>query len=125
MMILNTARLFVGVLDSAHQFYAETLGLTLKFGGPDQGFCVYDAGPCQLVVEPVAADAPADDLALVGRFTGLSFKVDQLAEVYSRLSAAGVVFVEPPEQQAWGGLVTTLLDPAGNALQLCQYPDAL
>ncbi len=125
MMILNTARVFVRDLDSAHQFYAQTLGLALKFGGPEVGYCVYDVGHCQLVVEPVAADAPAEDLALVGRFTGLSFKVDHLAEVYERLSAAGVVFVEPPEQQAWGGLVATLLDPAGNGLQLCQYPEAL
>lgn len=87
------------------------------------GYCVYDAGPCQLVVETVAADAPADDRALVGRFTGLSFKVDDLAQVYEQLKATGVVFTALPKQEAWGGMVATLLDPAGNELQLCQYPD--
>ena len=122
-MILNTARVFVNDLNSAHLFYADKLGLPLKFGGPKMGYCVYDAGPCQLVVEPVVADAPADDQALVGRFTGLSFKVDDLPLVHERLKAAGVVFTASPEQEAWGGLVATLLDPAGNELQLCQYPD--
>ncbi|WP_396269114.1 VOC family protein [Ideonella sp.] len=124
-MMLNTARVFVSDLSGAHGFYANKLGLALKFGSPEMGYCVYDAGACQLVVEPVAADAPPDDLALVGRFTGLSFKVSQLAQDFDRLKNGGVVFTSPPKQEAWGGLVATLLDPAGNELQLCQYPDAL
>ena len=122
-MILNTARVFVSDLHSAHSFYADQLGLSLKFGGSNMGYCVYDAGPCQLVVETVAADAPADDQALVGRFTGLSFKVDDLAQVYEQLKVTGVVFTASPKQEVWGGMVATLLDPAGNELQLCQYPD--
>lgn len=39
------------------------------------GYCVFDAGNTQLVVESVPPDAPEEDQVLVGRFTGLSFAV--------------------------------------------------
>lgn len=121
-MILGTARVFVGDLFAAHGFYAHALGLPLHAGGPDAGFCVYAAGPCQLVVESVPPDAPPEDRALVGRFTGLSFTVDDIRAAYDRLRQQGITFTGAPEPQAWGGTLATLLDPAGNALQLVQPP---
>jgi predicted enzyme related to lactoylglutathione lyase len=60
--------------------------------------------------------------ALVGRFTGISFAVDDIAAEHSRLAAAGVPFDGAPELQAWGGWLATLRDPAGNQFQLVSYP---
>lgn len=123
-MNLSSARIFVTDLAAAHRFYEQSLDLPLIAGSPTAGFCVYAAGNCQLVLESVAPDAPAEDLALVGRFTGLSFAVADIEEQHCKLSAKGVVFSEAPERQPWGGSLATLLDPAGNALQLVQYPNA-
>lgn len=121
-MQLHTARIFVQDLALAARFYEEILGLPLKADGRDQGFCVFGAGPMSLVVESVEADAPPEDLALVGRFTGLSFDVADIQSKYTELSSRGVTFSGLPEPQSWGGILATLRDPAGNELQLVQQP---
>jgi predicted enzyme related to lactoylglutathione lyase len=123
-MNLSSARVFVKDLSAAHSFYAQALGLPLRAGGPEAGFCVYAAGNCQLVVESVASDAPVEDQALVGRFTGLSFTVQDIDAQHRRLVSRGVIFTSLPERQPWGGTLATLLDPAGNGLQLVQHPSA-
>jgi catechol 2,3-dioxygenase-like lactoylglutathione lyase family enzyme len=121
-MNLTTARLFVSNIEDARDFYAHTLGLRLLADGSRFGYCVFAAGPISLVVESVAPDAPADDQILVGRFSGLSFAVDDIAKTHRELADKGVVFTEEPERQAWGGIVATFKDPAGNQLQLAQHP---
>ena len=121
-MQLHTARIFVQDLALASRFYEQILGLPLKADGREQGFCVFDAGPISLVVECVEADAPPEDQALVGRFTGLSFDVEDIQSKYAELSSLGVAFSGLPELQSWGGILATLRDPAGNELQLVQQP---
>ncbi|QGW83771.1 VOC family protein [Variovorax paradoxus] len=121
-MQLRTARIFVRDLPGASRFYEELLGLQLKSPRSEEGFRVFDAGPMSLVVERVDADAPAEDQALIGRFTGLSFDVADVQSKYSELASLGVAFSGLPEQQAWGGILATLRDPSGNELQLVQQP---
>jgi catechol 2,3-dioxygenase-like lactoylglutathione lyase family enzyme len=123
-MKLAAARVFVHELAAAEAFYKVKLGLSLVAGGIDYGFCVFQTGGCQLVVEPVASDAPTEDQELVGRFTGLSFSVKDIRALCAELSANGVQFAGQPEVQAWGGVLATLVDPSGNKLQLVQYPSA-
>lgn len=123
-MRLSAARLFVHDLEGALAFYAQVLGLRLVHGGIGAGYCVFDAGGCQLVVEPVPHHAPDEEQVLVGRFTGLSFAVADIAAEHARLVALGVPFAGAPEAQPWGGILATLRDPAGNELQLAQYPAA-
>ena len=123
-MELSAARVFVRDLASARQFYGEVLALPLQAGGVSHGFCVFSAGAVQLVVEPVEPNAPDDEQVLVGRFTGLSFSVASVEAKYHQLRALGVQFTGEPETQPWGGVLATLLDPAGNALQLVQAPSA-
>lgn len=119
-MKLQAARVFVYDLPGAHDFYAHRLGLTLVAGGADAGWLVYDAGGAQLVVEAVAPDAPEDEHALVGRFSGLSFAVDDIDAAFASLVANGVRFAAPPARQAWGGRLATFVDAADNELQLVQ-----
>ena len=121
-MNLNAIRIFVHELAPTAAFYGNTLGLRQVAGSASAGYCVFDAGAARLIVESVAADAPAEDAALVGRFTGLSFEVDDVRATHARLTALGVTFDEEPETQAWGGVVATLRDPGGNVVQVCQYP---
>ncbi|MBA4343181.1 MAG: glyoxalase/bleomycin resistance/dioxygenase family protein [Methylibium sp.] len=121
-MKLGSVRLFVRDLAAALPFYQQQLRLTLKAGGPAAGFCLFDAGALDLLLEAVPPDAPEDEQQLVGRFTGLSFSVEDIQAQHAALLAAGVAFIEAPERQAWGGWLATFKDPAGNALQLVQYP---
>jgi len=123
-MNLNTARVFVRDLSTAHDFYGRTLGLPIQAGDSEAGFIVFGAGNCQLVVESVAPDAPADEQVLVGRFTGLSFTVPDIHAKHRELVERGVHFTGQPELQFWGGILATLRDPAGNELQLVEMSSA-
>jgi len=120
-MNLSAARIFVRDLSQARHFYAETLGFPLKVDGSGFGYCVFEAGKVVLVVEVVDQDAPEEDQILVGRFTGLSFSVEDVHTKHSELKAKGVEFSGPPEEQVWGGTLATFRDPAGNELQIVQY----
>ena len=115
-------RLFVRDLHGAATFFADVLGLHRTAGDPAHGYLVFDGGGgLNLVVESVAADAPADEQMLVGRFSGVSFEVADVAAEHARMCAAGVSFDGVPELQTWGGTLATFRDPAGNQLQLVQY----
>jgi lactoylglutathione lyase len=121
-MKLSAARLFVRDIGPALAFYRDLLGLPLQADGSAQGYAVFACDGVRLVVEAVPADAPADEQALVGRFTGLSFAVADIDAEHRRLAALGVPFAGVPERQFWGGWLATFCDPAGNGLQLVQYP---
>ena len=121
-MDLTTARLFVSNLEDARDFYTGHLGLELIADGSRLGYCVFAAGPVSLVVERVDPGDPDEDQVLVGRFSGLSFAVDDIAKTHRELIDKGVVFTEEPERQPWGGIVATFRDPSGNRLQLAQHP---
>jgi predicted enzyme related to lactoylglutathione lyase len=123
-MKLSAARVFVHDLKAAHDFYAARLGLRQTAGGAATGYCVYDAGTAQLVVEAVEPDAPEDEHALVGRFTGLSFAVADIAARFRELQALGIHFVAAPAKQGWGGMLATFTDPSDNQLQLVEDKDA-
>jgi len=119
-MNLSAVRVFVKDVAEAQAFYAERLGLRITFGDLDHGVCIFDAGGAQLIVEAVPEGAPADEQVLVGRFTGVSFAVDDIVAKHQDLLALGVEFSGQPERQYWGGWLATLKDPAGNELQLVQ-----
>lgn len=119
-MNLNTARVFVHDIVRARAFYADALGLGLHAHDLSQGWCVFNAGNCELVVEAVPGDAPAEEQALVGRFTGLSFLVPNIHVAHQDLKARGVVFTAAPERQHWGGTLAAFRDPDGNQFQLAQ-----
>ena len=121
-MDLRTARIFVKGIQMTCRFYAETLGLSLKVDGAHDGYCVFIVGGVDLVLESVPENAPPDDQVLVGRFAGLSFTVQDVFSKHQELQARDIPFIGPPECQAWGGILATLHDPAGNALQLVQLP---
>ena len=103
-------------LSSADLF--PVLGLRITAENLARGYVVFNAGNCELVVESVAPDAPPADQALVGRFTGLSFRVPSVHVAHQDLIAKGVVFTGVPQRQFWGGTLATLRDPDGNEFQI-------
>ena len=56
----------------------------------------------------------------MGRFTGLSFAVDDVEAKHKELLALGVRFTGAPERQSWGGVLATFQDPEGNEMQIAQ-----
>ena len=116
-MELYAVRIFVKNWDAACDFYRVTLGLSERFRNDDIGWAEYDlGGPCfgvQLVSED---DQEGQDL--IGRFVGVSLRVDDIDASYSRLVDSGVTFTSPPEKQTWGGSLAHFTDPDGNVLTL-------
>lgn len=118
-MKLQAIRIFVDDLPAARRFYHQTLGLPIRW--EEEGVAIgFDVGG-DLILEPVGADADAEDRALMGRFVGCSLAVDDIDGFYSRLKAKGVRFTQPPELQPWGGTLAHFQDPSGNTLTLLQY----
>lgn len=116
-MELYAVRIFVRDWPRACAFYGETLGLTERFRNDEIGWAEYDiGGPCFGVERVRPGDQEGE--SLVGRFLGVSLKVDDIEGVYESLKAKGVVFTSPPERQAWGGALAHFQDPDGNGLTL-------
>ena len=123
---LQHLRLFVRPLrwEAALRFYGETLGLRLRDRDPASSWAVF-ALPrgATLGLERVdPADAAGESLA--GRFTGVAFAVKSLAQALRLLRKEGVEVLSPPLQEAWGGAVAHVRDPAGNVLTLAEAPAA-
>ena len=116
-MELYAVRIFVRQWVPSCDFYRETLGLAERFRNDEIGWAEYDlGGPC-IGVER-ADDGDKDGLALVGRFVGISLRVDDIDDTFEALKAKGVVFPSPPEKQPWGGSLAHFQDPDGNTLTL-------
>ncbi len=119
-MRLAAARIFVADLGRSTAWYRHLLGSEPTAGGPASGYVVFDTG-AELVLENVGDDSEIAAAALIGRFTGLSFVVDDVRAALLSFAHA-VDVVGEPELQSWGGTLATIADPDGNQLQLVQYP---
>ena len=116
-MELYAVRIFVRNWDAACDFYGGTLGLAERFRNDAIGWAEYDlGGPC-FGIQFVPED-DEDGLQLVGRFVGISLRVDDIESTYIELRDSGVTFTSPPEQQTWGGALAHFTDPDGNVLTL-------
>ena len=116
-MELYAVRVFVRQWADACVFYGTTLGLKERFRNDEIGWAEYDlGGPC-IGLERVEPD-DSEGEALVGRFVGISLRVDNLNETYKSLQSKGVPFSRPPEKQEWGGSLAHFEDPDGNVLTL-------
>ncbi len=102
-------------LERLLSFYRDTLGLTphsvsadwvaFRFGGMRLNLGLHDEvkGPTR---EPYRIM--------------INLGVEDIHREHARLVEQGVEFIRPPEQEHWGGWVTTFKDPDGNVLQILQ-----
>ncbi|HUW01331.1 MAG TPA: VOC family protein [Acidimicrobiales bacterium] len=116
---LAAIRIFCDDLEAARDFYNVTLRLTETTSTPE--WVSDDLGAADLVVDWARPDDDESD-DLIGRLTGLSFRVDDAEAVCAELAAAGVEIVGQPERQPWGGTLAHIADPSANVLTLVQYP---
>ena len=107
---------------SSVPFYTRTLGIPLLEQDEARGFAVGLLAPgTTLSLERVDPSDPGE-LALAGRFVGVSLVVKDIRKAWKELTAQGVMFDGPPQTQSWGGMINQFRDPAGNVLTLLQYP---
>lgn len=109
---LHSIAIFVTDLGAARTFYEEQLGLPVARAG-SFGLELLDAPP-HIGVHP--AQHP-EARAMVGRHTGLTFRVEHLLDLCGRLNEQGVRFVTEPTQQGFG-IMAMVADPDGNILAL-------
>ena len=116
-MELYAIRIFVRRWDEACDFYGADLGLKARFRSDEMGWAEFDlGGPC-IGLERVAPDDDEGD-SLVGRFVGISLRVENIGQGYRALREKGVRFASAPETQPWGGSLAHFEDPDGNVLTL-------
>ncbi len=116
-MELYAVRIFVRNWSGACTFYGTTLGLKERFRNDEIGWAEYDVGgPCIGLERVQPGDSEGE--ALVGRFVGVSLRVEDIDETYDLLNKQGVTIVAPPEKQDWGGSLAQFEDPDGNILTL-------
>jgi catechol 2,3-dioxygenase-like lactoylglutathione lyase family enzyme len=114
---LYAVRIFVSDWKRSLDFYTRTLGMTVRFANEELGWAELALGRAALALERAQPGDP-ESHGLLGRFVGVSLRVDDVAATYAELGARGVEFVGPPEKQPWGGTLAHFRDPDGNALTL-------
>jgi predicted enzyme related to lactoylglutathione lyase len=114
---LSNVRIFVTDFSRAMRFYTETLEMAVASRSDEMGWAQMATGESHLALERVAG-SDSEGRALVGRFVGVSLRVDDIFATHKFLTARGVQFVAPPEKQPWGGVLAHLCDPDGNILTL-------
>jgi predicted enzyme related to lactoylglutathione lyase len=117
---VDAVRIFSGDFEETKTFFVEAMGFAIGFEG--EGVCVYDLAGTKLILEEVDLSEP-DMAGMAGRFTGISFAVDDIKATYKKLKAKGVHFESKPEMEEWGGAIAHFRDPAHNVFTLVQYPN--
>jgi lactoylglutathione lyase len=113
---LYSAAIFVSSLERAVEFYRDVLCLPLRAQG---GFgAEFATGEGRLAVHEAVHP---ESKALVGRHTGLTFRVDGLLHFCGDLHAKGVKFIAEPTQQDFG-IMAMIADPDGNVMALWGGP---
>ena len=116
---IDAIRIFSGDFLETKAFFTDALGFVIGFEG--DGVVVYDLPGTKLILEEVDLSEP-EAAGMVGRFTGISFAVDDIKAAFNDMKSKGVKFEGKPEIEEWGGALAHFRDPANNVFTLVQYP---
>ena len=118
-------RYMVDDVEAAIAWYTQHLGFEV-ISSAAPAFADVKRGSLRLLLSGPKSSAgrpmPDGEQPKPGGWNRIHLVVDDLEAEVARLRAAGVRFPGAPEPQSWGGLLATLRDPAGNEIQLVQYP---
>jgi predicted enzyme related to lactoylglutathione lyase len=126
---IHTTTIFVSDQDKALDFYVGKLGFEKRQDqamGPESRW-IEVAPPGRtttLLLYKPTPEAPGADSyetarARIGKSTGVLLTTDDVNATYKELSAKGVAFPTPPEQQPWGWWAE-ISDPDGNMFGIGQ-----
>ncbi len=116
--------LIVEDLEKCSAFYRDRAGLEVTFSDPvSMGFRLQGQDFVLLKVsaamDQISEEAVGSGPATVHR-AFLCAEVESADAVYEALKAKGVVFIKPPQDQAWGRRTTYFADPEGNLWEIYQ-----
>lgn len=103
-----------GDIEESRRFYADILGLDVKFDFPDMGMTAYSVG------EEEPAIILKDTSKCPDAAPAIWFEVDDVRTCYQKLKGRGVRFLSGPFKIKTGWAVE-FLDPAGNRLGITDY----
>ena len=108
-----------GQIEAMTRFYGATLGLERIDRFRDPVFAA--AGGFIRLLDHSEIDGPTQEPARMQ----INLFVNNVSAEFERVTMADqeVAVHRPPERESWGGLVTTLLDPDGNFVQLLELVD--
>lgn len=126
---VHTVTVFVSDQDKALDFYSNVLGFEVRANeqmGPEARW-IEVAPPGQtttILLYRSTPEMPGQESyefaqSRIGKNTGVLLYTDDLQQTYAELSAKGVHFPTPPEQQFWGWWAV-LADQDGNTYGLGQ-----
>jgi len=113
---IDYTMIIVSDMSRSVEFYADKLGIPLKFQSPD--WTEFDTGTTTLALHGGGAvqntEPPQDGQSRAGTCS-IGFNVEDLEKTYIELKSRGVNFVMPPSQR----------DKEGIRLAVCIDPDGL
>ena len=104
-------------LDEMAEFYRDTLGFPVHSVRPN--FVAFQLGDARF---SIGTHAHVSGRTTEPERVMINLGTRDIHNAHETLSARGVEFVRPPEQEHWGGWVATFRDPDGNMLQLLEQP---
>ncbi|WP_262688193.1 VOC family protein [Paenibacillus baimaensis] len=129
MVKLSQVRLLVKNFDKSVAFYRDVMEFPLGFSSEEMQFASFNTGETKIEIfsrenmaEVIGENNLPTDEASQSKFL-LTFSVDQVDDVCSRLKDKGVVLLnEPHDRRAWNARVAHLCDPDGNVIELYKHP---
>ena len=97
------------------KFYTAVVGFAAK---PEMGDHAVDAAGVGITFD---SHSEAPDQAREPARQIVSVFVDDVAAEEARIEKQGVKFIRKQGKEYWGGIISTLVDPAGNYLQLIEF----
>ncbi len=117
-----TPILFVTDVSASARFYQTRLGFKTDFlyGEPPfygsvsrDGFCLH----LRFVHQPNFTELAAREVSLILA----TLEVSDVRALFAEFQGRGAAFVQPLEQQDWGGLDFQVQDPDGNRISFVEY----
>jgi lactoylglutathione lyase len=126
---LSQVRLLVKNFDKSVAFYRDVMEFPLGFSSEEMQFASFNTGETKIEIfsrenmaEVIGENNLPTDGASQSKFL-LTFSVDQVDDVCSRLKDKVVVLLhEPHDRRAWNARVAHLCDPDGNVIELYKHP---
>lgn len=113
---LISATVYAGDREATLRFYRDSLGLQVEQENPEWGYIELKGWggasliPSQAGLAYAPETKPGDVM--------LTFLVDNIEQIFVRLTAAGARVIQPPEREGWGGMVAHLRDLDGRLITL-------
>lgn len=114
-MKISVIRIPCKELSESSAFYEKLVGLEWAFGSADDGYIGFHLENAQLLLELQEIGEFE-----CGRYLGFSVAVGDIVAFHQECSSRGIEFTGPPEQQAWGGIMTHIRDCNGNTFSVVQ-----